>query len=98
MRSSSLATTIFHENSPIKASISDPLISQSNEKLLLTTTSTINSKSSFWTVTDREPEWYKLSIPISACLSNTTRDTVPACREFIQPSKSKRQDQIGQPK
>lgn len=104
MRSSSLATTIFHENSPMQGSMSDSLVSQSNEKsfstdkLLLRTTSTINTKSSFWTITDRESEWYKLSIPISTNSLTTTKETVPSYKKCIHSSKSKRQDQLDQPK
>jgi hypothetical protein len=86
MRSSSLATTILHENTPVKESISNtnnnqPIKQPSSpvaiDELVFTTTSTTNSKLSYWTVTDRQAEWYKLSIPISPSILNPTKDMVP---------------------
>ena len=86
MRSSSLPTTILHEKTPVDESISS---TNSNEqldrcdspipidKLVFTTASTTNSKSSYWTVTDRESEWYKLSIPTHSSIQNPTYETVP---------------------
>lgn len=106
MRSSSLATTIFHENNPVNQSTTDTNLEASSsavsdDKLLFTTTSTPNSKSSFWTVTDRQPEWYKLSIPISQSVLNPKIESVPSRRVIraANKKKSKRnnKDRIDQP-
>jgi hypothetical protein len=106
MKSSSLATTILHENSPLNDSISNTNNNQqiekhSTEKLVFTTTSTTNSKSSYWTVTDRQPEWYKLSIPIHQSILNPTNEIVPFKRlsKISQRKKlnSNNSDQIDQP-
>lgn len=101
MKSSSLATTILHENSPVNDSISNTNNNQQIEKLVFTTTSTTNSKSSYWTVTDRQPEWYKLSIPIHQSILNPTNEIVPFKRlsKISQRKKlnSNNSDQIDQP-
>ncbi len=110
MRSSSLATTILHENSPVKELISNTNNNQqiekhsssiSTEELVFTTTSTINSKSSYWTVTDRQPEWYKLSIPIHQSILNPTKEIVPFKRLAKIPQRKKfnsnDNDRIDQP-
>ena len=78
MRSSALPTTIFHENNHINAEIhsdSNPCPSdQTNSSIpaneLVFTTTSINPKSSFWTVTDRQSDWYKLRIPKDPTLNN----------------------------
>ncbi|CAF2965068.1 unnamed protein product [Rotaria sp. Silwood2] len=84
--SSSLSPMIFHENGSVNESISDTNDSQQTEKqsslvptnkLVFTTTyAATNSKSSYWTVTDRQPEWYKLSIPINQSILNNRKQTV----------------------
>lgn len=76
MRSSSLTTTILNEN----ASTNDYLFditkengyheeekytsSQITDKLVFKTSKLI-PKSSFWTVMDRQADWYKLTIPVN---------------------------------
>ncbi len=111
MRSSSLATTILQENSLVKSSTSNTNNNQEIEKhsssiytdkLVFTTTSTTNSKSSYWTVTDRQPEWYKLSIPIHHSILNLTHEIVPFKKlskpfEKRKKSKSNNNDQIDRP-
>jgi hypothetical protein len=110
MRSSSLATTIFHEkNSPTDESTSNinhnpPIDKHSSyvslDKLVFTT-STTNSKAPYWTVTDRQPEWYKLSIPIHQPTSNSKDNNVPFKRLVKIPERKKRNsnknDRIDQP-
>jgi hypothetical protein len=110
MRSSSLATTILHENLQNKESTSDTDNNQQIEKhsspiptdnLLFNAALTTNSKSSFWTVTDRQPEWYKLSIPINSSLLNHTNQIVPFKKlsktSERKKSKSTNTDQIDRP-
>jgi hypothetical protein len=110
MRSSSLATTIFHENSPINESTSSTNHNQqidkhsspiSLDKLVFTTTSTTSSKESYWTVTDRQPEWYKLSIPIHQSITNPKNTIVPFKRLVKVPerkkSNSNKNDRIDRP-
>jgi predicted double-glycine peptidase len=110
MRSSSLATTIFHENSPINESTSNANHNQQIDKhssivpldkLVFTTTSTTNSKASYWTVTDRQPEWYKLSIPIHQSILNSKHEIVPFKRLIKVPEKKKvnsnKNDRIDRP-
>jgi len=101
MKSSSLPTTILHENSPVNDSISNTNNNQQIEKLVFTTTSITNSKSSYWTVTDRQPQWYKLSIPIHQSILNPTNEIVPFKRlsKISQRKKlnSNNSDQIDQP-
>lgn len=106
MRSSSLATTIFHENNPLNQSTSETNLEASSsaipdDKLLFTTTSTPNLKSSFWTVTDRQPEWYKLSIPIPQSTLNSKIEPVLSKR-LVRTSNKKKpnrnsNDRIDQP-
>ncbi|CAF1423705.1 unnamed protein product [Rotaria magnacalcarata] len=72
-----------------------------NNKLVFTTTSTTNSKASYWTVTDRQPQWYKLSIPINQSIFNYKTQIVPYKRlsEKIQNEKPKSDsdEQINEP-
>lgn len=111
MRSSSLATTILHENNPINDSLFNSnnnnqqleksSSSTSIDKLLFNTTSTINSKLSYWTVTDRQAEWYKLPIPINPTILNSRNDIVPF-KKITKISERKKldsnhNDQINQP-
>jgi hypothetical protein len=79
MRTSSLTTTILHENGHVNETVSDmnddsqieqDFAPASPDNLLFTTASKAPSKSSYWAVTDRQPEWYKLSIPINQPISN----------------------------
>ena len=79
MRTSSITTTILHENGHVNETESDINNDSQIEKhfspaspnnLLFTATSKPNSKSSYWSVTDRQAEWYKLSIPINQPISN----------------------------
>ncbi|CAF4160740.1 unnamed protein product, partial [Rotaria magnacalcarata] len=71
-------------------------------KLVFTTTSTTNSKASYWTVTDRQPQWYKLSIPINQSIFNNKTQIVPYKRlsEKIQNEKPKSDsdEQINEPR
>jgi hypothetical protein len=79
MRTSSLTTTILHENSHVNSTESDLNNDSQTENysaaaspnnLLFTAASKTNSKSSYWTVTDRQAEWYKLSIPVNQPISS----------------------------
>lgn len=106
MRSSSLATTIFHANNPVNQPTTDTIVESeasvvSNDKLLFTTTSAATSKSSYWTVTDRQPEWYKLSIPINQSSLNSKIEGVPSKRlvrtSNKKKSNSKKSTSIDQP-
>ena len=111
MRSASLATTIFHE----KTNSSNESTSNNNHpspvdkhssvvslnKLVFSTAPTTNSKAPYWTVTDRQPEWYKLSIPIHQSASNSKDNNVPYKRLVKIPERkrlnSNRSDRIDQP-
>ncbi|CAF0754565.1 unnamed protein product [Adineta steineri] len=87
MRTSSLITTIFHENGHTEESLSSDTtndqqiekysLSTSSNNLLFTTTSKTTSKASYWTVTDRQSEWYKLSMPVNLSSLNTIHENVP---------------------
>ena len=76
MRSSSLTTTILNEANPLHENALEttkendqnqverraaPVIT---DKLVFTTSKT-NPKSAHWTVTDRQADWYKLTIPVN---------------------------------
>ncbi|CAF1305452.1 unnamed protein product [Rotaria sordida] len=84
--SSSLLSMIVDENGSTNESIVDTNDNQQIEKksshtsmhkLIFTTTSTTtNSKSEYWRVTDRQPEWFKLSIPINESILNN-KNRVP---------------------
>src|SRR5689334_383207 len=111
MKSSSLPTTILHENGHVNESISDANNNQQIEKdsspvptdklVFTTTTTTTNPKSSYWTVTDREAEWYKLSIPVNQSILNNRNQSVP-CKKLPKPYERKKftsnnNDQIDRP-
>lgn len=71
MRSSALPTRILHEKWFDESSViekSDSNCEQTNlgensNEFVFQTASNFQPKSSFWTVTDRQAEWYKLSVP-----------------------------------
>lgn len=75
-----------------------------DNKLVFTTVTTTPSipKSSYWTVTDRQPEWYRLSIPANQSIFNKKSDIVPYKKlpKLFQRDKSKirNEDQIDQPR
>jgi hypothetical protein len=86
MRSSSLTTTILNENGRINECLlettkenddqqqekhSSPIIIN---KLVFTTSKT-NPKSSYWTVTDRQADWYKLTTPANQSTTTITTNT-----------------------
>ncbi len=91
IRSSSLTTTIFNENARTDECLLE--ITKENENQqeekrssivitdkLVFKTSKLNPKSSYWTVSDRQAEWYKLTIPVNQSTNNTTNPsslTVP---------------------
>lgn len=100
MRSSSLTTTIFNEN----ASNNDYLFditkendeekyssSQITDKLVFKTTKLI-PKSSFWTVMDRQAEWYKLTIPVNQTSTPTINPSslIVPCRSLSNPIERKK--------
>jgi len=83
MRSSSLTTTILNEN-PCNSDYVAELMKENDgqnedracspiptDKLVFKT-SKLNPKSSYWTVTDRQAEWYKLTIPVNQSSTSTT--------------------------
>jgi hypothetical protein len=77
MRSTSLTTTILNETNDINECPLDMI--KENEQhtppipidQFVFTTSKCTPKSSFWTVTDRQNEWYKLTIPINHATTNS---------------------------
>ncbi|CAF0899500.1 unnamed protein product [Adineta ricciae] len=106
MRTSSLTTTILHTNSHVNNPTFDSNNDQQIEKyspnnLVFTTTSKANTKSSYWTVTDREPEWYKLAMPANLSISDTIKQMASyrkiSTTSERNTSRSNQNDQIGQP-
>lgn len=76
MRSSSLTTTILKENGCENDSVQETTKENTNQQpekrstpvvvdTLVFKTSKLNPNSSYWTVTDRQAEWYKLTIPLN---------------------------------
>ncbi|UJR27983.1 hypothetical protein I4U23_009241 [Adineta vaga] len=110
MRPSSLTTTILHENGHINTDELDANNDQQIEKcsstpssdnLVFTTTSKANSKSSYWSVTDREPEWYKLAMPVNLSSSDHIKQ-LTSYRKLSKTSERKKcklnhKDEIDQP-
>ena len=88
VQSDSLTSTVFHENIDVNEArletdnnqqIEKQISSSETNKLLLNSSivSTINSKSPYWMVTDRQSEWYKLSIPDNQALLKKKNLIVP---------------------
>lgn len=88
MRSTALPTTILHESGRSDLCISGNNIDPSDSTIdtptsltladdLVFKTTTANSKSSFWLVTDRQTEWYKLRIPVHLPTNNPEDRIVP---------------------
>ncbi|CAF0933838.1 unnamed protein product [Rotaria sp. Silwood1] len=109
--SSSLSPMILHENGSISESFSDTNDSQhidkqsslvsTNKFVFNTTLTTTNSKLLYWIVTDRQPEWNKLSIPINQSILNNKNQLVPYKKLSktlqINKSNSNNNDLIDQP-
>lgn len=105
MRSSSLTTTILNENACANDYLAE--LSKENghpdeEQNRLSSlpmidkfvfkTSKLNPKSSFWTVMDRQADWYKLTIPVNQTSTNPINAsslTVP-CRLLPNPIERKK--------
>lgn len=94
MRSSSLTTTILNENPCNSDYLSELMKENDNQNedrscspvptdKLVFKTSKLNPKSSFWTVTDRQAEWYKLTIPVNQSSTTSTNSSA-----LITPSRS----------
>src|SRR5271170_1933811 len=90
MRSSSLTTTILNESTCTNECLLETMKENDHQvespvitDKLVFKTSKLNPKSSYWTVTDRQAEWYKLTIPVNQSTNNSTNQqsslTVP-CR------------------
>ncbi|CAF1641423.1 unnamed protein product, partial [Rotaria sordida] len=86
MRSSSLTTTILKENGCTNECSLETTKENDNQKQekcstpvyidkLVFKTSKLNPKSSYWTVTDRQAEWYKLTIPVNQSTNNNSNNT-----------------------
>ncbi len=86
MRSSSLTTTILNENTCINECLlettkeNDHQDEEKHSSTIITDklvfkTSKLNPKSSYWTVTDRQAEWYKLTIPVNQSTVNNTNQS-----------------------
>ncbi|CAF1637319.1 unnamed protein product [Adineta ricciae] len=81
LRSSSLTTTILNENAHTNDDLSDITKENDNHQKerrsspviidkLVFKTAKLNMNSSYWTVTDRQAEWYKLTIPVNQSTNN----------------------------
>ncbi|CAF4645350.1 unnamed protein product [Rotaria sp. Silwood1] len=81
MRSSSLTTTILKENGCTNECSLETTKENDNKQQeksstplyldkLVFKTSKLNPKSSYWTVIDRQAEWYKLTIPVNQSTNN----------------------------
>ena len=84
MRSSSLTTTIFNESTCANECLLETTKENDHqgESIVITDklvfkTSKLNPKSSYWTVTDRQAEWYKLTIPVNQS-TNSNNNTNPS--------------------
>lgn len=113
MRSKASTPNSFHENDSGNESTLDTNDNQQiekqyslgpNNKLVFTTTSTTTTKSvPYWTVTDRQPEWYKLSIPINQAIFNSNKNKVVPYKKVPRTidrnqSKSNNHDEITVPR
>jgi hypothetical protein len=81
MRSSSLTTTILNESACANECLLEITKENDNQQedkylspiitdKLVFKTSKLNPKSSYWTVIDRQAEWYKLTIPVNQSTNN----------------------------
>jgi hypothetical protein len=86
MRSSSLTTTILNENACTNEYLLETMKENDNQQeenyfspiitdKLVFKTSKLNPKSSYWIVTDRQAEWYKLTIPVNQSINNNTNQS-----------------------
>ncbi|CAF0892141.1 unnamed protein product [Rotaria sp. Silwood1] len=86
MRSSSLTTTILKENGCTNECSLETTKENDNKQQeksstplyldkLVFKTSKLNPKSSYWTVIDRQAEWYKLTIPVNQSTNNNTKES-----------------------
>jgi hypothetical protein len=93
MRSSSLTTTILNESARADECLLETTKENDNQNeverrcspiitdKLVFKTSKLNPKSSYWTVIDRQAEWYKLTIPVNQSTNNNINQsslTVPS--------------------
>ena len=89
MRSSSLTTTILNENAHTNDGLSDITKENDNHQKerrsspviidkLVFKTAKLNTNSSYWTVTDRQAEWYKLTIPVNQSTNNCANNASQA--------------------
>jgi hypothetical protein len=87
MRSSSLTTTILNENGHTNECLLETTKENNNhhqkerrsspvviDKLVFKT-SKLNANASYWTVTDRQTEWYKLTVPVNQSSHNYNNNT-----------------------
>jgi hypothetical protein len=85
MRSSSLTTTILNENGASNECVLETTKENDNQQperrsspvitdKLVFKTSKLNPKSSYWTVVDRQAEWYKLTIPVNQLTNNNNNN------------------------
>lgn len=94
MRSSSLITTILtetthHNECPMELTKENEetkderrSLTTSNDQFVFSTSKS-NPKTSFWTVIDRQAEWYKLTIPVQQQTTNsstTNKNLSVTCR------------------
>ena len=93
MRSSSLTTTILNESTCPNEYLLETMKENDHQEdenrsspvvtdKLVFKTSQLNPKSSYWTVTDRQTEWYKLTIPVNQSSNNNTNQSalIVPCR------------------
>jgi hypothetical protein len=48
-----------------------------NDLVFATNTTAIHSKATFWTVVDRQSDWYKLRLPTNRWLADTVNELAP---------------------
>jgi hypothetical protein len=113
MRSSSLTTTILNENGISNECVLETTKENDNQEQerrsspiitdkLVFKTSKLNPKSSsYWTVIDRQGEWYKLTIPVNQTTNNNNNTnqsslTVPyrVLSNIMERKKSNSNEQI----
>jgi len=86
MRSSSLTTTILNENGHTNECLLETTKENNNHQKerrstpividkLVFKTSKLNPNASYWTVTDRQTEWYKLTVPVNQPSHNYNNNT-----------------------
>ena len=80
MRSSSLTTTILNEstcaNETTKENEHQVESTVITDKLVFKTSKLNPKSSSYWTVTDRQAEWYKLTIPVNQSTNNSNSNNI----------------------